>query len=1053
MVVALLVLSLASTAFSQAVTGSISGTVKDSTGAVLPGAQVVLLNQDTGFTRTVQSDAAGRYVATSLPLGDYQVTATLQGFQTMVRSGIVLTVAREAVVDLELSVGAVTQTVEVFGEAALIDTTSATVSGLVDQEQIRDLPLNGRSLTDLTLLNPGVFYNRTTGNSPSDGMGPRLSINGGRQESNLYLIDGINATDRTGGAATSSGATLGVEAIREFRVLTHNFSVEYGRNSGGVVSLVTRSGTNQFHGSLYEFVRNNILDARDFYNRGGQGKPPFRRNQFGAAAGGPVVRDRIHFFANYEGLRQRLAQSYVTSVPDANARKGLLPDPARPGQLRQVNVSPLIAPYLNDLTLWPLPNDRLFGDGTGQYIVDQSLPLTENFGMGRMDFRLGDNDNFYLRYISNPSERFRARPMPNFMMTDMATNHFATLSETHIFSGTALNEFRFGFNRTQRGSDSIPLIDYDPSLDFNPGQGFGQIRFNENVLQLGQLTPLGNSGLRANDTALNLFQATDTFTLIRGAHSLKFGVNLERTQENTNSLSGTRGEFFFNNLEELLQARPYQLEGTVLDPSKSRARGMRQTLFGWFVHDDWRVRQNLTINLGFRHEFLTDPTEVNGNSGNLRNITDPAPTLGPAMNLSKRNIAPRVGLAWDPTGNGRTSVRLGAGVYHNQIAPRESTNSDPYAALSYVVANPPTYPRLPANPSPSARSETTSQWPMDTPTVIHYSLDVQRQLTSTLSARLGYVGSYGYNMTRSTQQNIRIPRILADGTKFWENSFPRPNPNYSNIVQRRADTVSNYNALQATVQQALRSGLMFGASYTWGKGLSEADGVANRTVDNGGSFVSLDKDDPGMDYGRSSYDQRHAFVLNSQYRMPWDRYLTGGVAKTLFGGWAINGIWQYGSGMPLNVQTAFNNSRSGQGSAADRPNVLPGASNNPTSGATVGCGGVIPGGEKLRTPDRWFDPCAFGLPPAGSWGNAGRNTIDGPNWNQVSFTILKNTALGESRNLEFRAEFFNLFNHPSFGLTNIQIFSSSRQYAGNAATISTTASQSRQMQLGMKFTF
>ena len=1050
-VVSLFLLSAAPMVFSQAVTGTISGAVKDSTGAVLPGVKIVLLNQETGISRTVQSDGAGRYFASSLSLGNFEVTAALEGFQTVVRSGIVLTVGREAVVDLVMTVGAVVQTVEIIGEAPVIETTSATVSGLVSAEQIRELPLNGRSLTDLTLLNPGVFYNRTSGNSPQDGMGPRLSINGGRQESNLYLMDGTVITDRNGGTSGVTGATLGVEAVREFRVLTHNYGAEYGRSSGGVISLITRSGTNQFHGSLYEFVRNDIFDAREFFNRGEGGKPPFRRNQFGASIGGPVVKDHVFFFANYEGMRQRETSSAVTTVPDADARRGLLPDRANPGQFRNVGVSPLIAPYLNNTALWPLPNENLFGDGTGRAIVNLSVPNNENFYMGRMDFRVSDNDTFYGRFIHNPSDRWRPRPMPTFVSLDEASNQYTTLSETHVFSATALNELRFAFNRNSRGVDTGPIVDYDPALDYNPGQGFGHIRFQESNTTSGLLTAIGAPSGRQFLSVGNVFQVSDTFSLVRGPHSLKFGINIERAQWNTNNLNLTRGEFFFNSLEDLLAARPSRLDGAILN-NKFGTRGTRNTLYGWFVQDDYRVRSNLTVNLGFRHEFQTNPYEVNGRSGNLRPVTAALPIVGPMVNLAKMNFAPRLGLAWDPTGSAKTSIRLGAGIYHNQVV--AFPNSDPQSSDNFSINNPTTFPRFPANPPLSAKSQATSAWPLDTPTTIQYGLDVQRQLTSALTVRLGYVGSYGYNQTRTTQENIRIPQILPDGRKFWVATAPRYNPNYSNITMLQADTVNNYNALQATVQQALRAGLMFGASYTYGKAMSEADAERNRIVDNLGSFVSLDKDKPGLDYSRSAYDQRHAFVLNSQYMMPWDRYLDSRVAKAVLGGWGVKAVWQYGSGMPLTAQAGFDVSRKGQANTADRVSLVPGRSNNPVEGVTTGCfGGVIPAGQKLKSADRWFDPCAFTLPEAGFFGDVGRNTIDGPSYNTVSFTLEKKTRITESKILELRAEVFNLLNHASFGLPQIQLFGSTRAIAGNAATITFTTSSSRQIQLGAKLTF
>ena len=1062
MVGALLVLSLASTAFSQAVTGSISGTAKDSTGAVLPGAQVVLLNQDTGFTRTVQSDAAGRYLATSLPLGDYQVTATLQGFQTQVRSGIVLTVGREAVVDLVLSVGAVTQTVEVFGEAALIDTTSATVSGLVDGVQIRELPLNGRSYNDLALLNPGVIYNRSTGSSASDGYGARMNVNGARSNMNLFLVDGTVTNDASQTAGTVAALSLGVEGIREFRVLTHNYTAEYGRSAGGVVSVVTRSGTNQLHGSAYEFVRNNIFDARDFFNRGDL--PPFRRNQFGAAAGGPVLRDRIFFFANYEGLRQRRGQTIIATVPDLNARQGILPS-------GRVEVSPVAKPYVD---LYALPNGRNFGDGTAQWVSDFSQPITEDYFMGRQDFRLSDQDNLYYRYIFNPSTRVRPGGDPRWTTLDNATNHYVVLSETHVFSGTALNDFRFAFNRNFRGTEVGPTtVDVPPSLSFVPGHPLGRFQFaggatGANAVAAGLVT-LGNLNATPTLTLQNLFQATDTFTLIRGGHSMKFGFDLERYQNPLLNLGGIRGSWTFTSLQSLLAAQPFQLDtgritGNLPNGGYAPASvGWRRTLIGWFVQDDFRVNSRLTLNLGLRHEFFTDPSEVNGYSGTLINLTDAESTIGTPFHYAKMNFAPRVGVAWDPTGSGKTSVRTGVGIYHNQVDNRESGPpadyrfSATYSLNCNTTATNPcaTFPKAPANPPLStSKSESMVQYNLPTPTIVQYGLDLQRQLTPTLTARVGYVGWWGYHLTRSTSANIRRATILPDGTKTFPTTNTRINPAFGNITLLLADTVSNYNGMQAVLRKTAGGGLMFQASYTYSKALSEADSSANRVTDNTGSgYSTLDKDDPGRDYGRSASDQRQTFVFNAQYQfVALDRLLNGGIAKALLGGWAMNGVWQYGSGLPLNVNLQFNRSQNQNSVIPDRPSLAPGASNNPTHGVTSGCG-VIPAGQKLRTPNRWYDPCGFVLPAAGTFGNLGRNTMDGPPYNAVNFTLVKTTALTESKKLEFRAEVFNLFNHPSFSIPVIAVFSSSLAHTGNEGVINLTTSNGREIQLGLKLTF
>jgi carboxypeptidase family protein/TonB-dependent receptor-like protein len=1039
----LLVLLNAAMAFSQVVTGTISGRVTDTTGAVVPGAAVQIQNVDTGLSRTAHTDSEGRYSARNLPLGSYSVTVQQAGFQTQVRRGIALTVGSEAVVNLELAVGAVQETVEVTAAAPAIETTTATLSGLVSSQQIRDLPLNGRSIDQLALLSPGVFANRNVGASPSTGMGIRISVNGGRPSDNLYLLDGTVVNDHGGrGLGSATTARLGVEGILEFRVLTHNFSAEYGRNAGGVISAVTRSGTNDFHGSVYEFVRNNIFDARNFFNPGEL--PAFRRNQFGAAAGGRIIKDRLFFFVNYEGMRERRGTTVIASVPDAAARNGTVAG-------RPVTINPAAAPYVK---LYPLPNGRNFGDGTGEYIEDFTNKATENYAMERMDFRLSDKDSVYWRYVFNPSEVVGPQPVPNFATTNFATNHYVILSETHIFSGASLNEFRFALNRTDPGQNSGSVAPVDPSLSFVPGQAFGTIRYSTTGSLL-QLSELGSSRTAPQHFAQNIFQTTDTFSTVKGAHSLKFGADFQRIQINLFQGSFSRGAYQFGGLTDLLAGNPNRFSFLSLDPPSAQSRGWRRILFGWFVQDDFRVRPNLTLNLGFRHEFMTGPTDVNGRSGNLRHPTDTANVQGPAFVPAKLNLSPRIGLAWDPTGSGKTSVRAAGGVLYNQVTGRlwyHQADQNADYLKSYELVNPP-FPNAGAAgiPPGALQINWTNNWHLDTPTVVHYNVEIQRELAPTVSLRAGYVGAYGYHMTRVTEDNLRIAQVQADGRQFFASNAPFLNPAFGEVGRTVSDATFNYNAMQLSLQKTLSAGLQLQASYTLSKTLSDADETGSLPAFSIPGDVQ-DKTNLGADYSLSSYDQRHTLVVNGVYQMPWDKSLNGGLAKAILGGWAINGVYSFNTGAPISLLAGFNNSRDGDRFASDRPDLNPGFSNNSVNGVTAGCQGIA-AGQKLRTPDRWYDPCAFGLPAAGFYGNLGRNTVTGPGLSSFDFTILKTTSLTEQKKLEFRAEFFNLLNHANFFFPIINVFNSSRDYSGNAGRITSTSTDNREIQLGLKLIF
>ena len=1038
---------------AQVVTGAISGRIADTTGAVIPGAAVQIQNVETGLTRSVEADEAGRYVVRNLPVGSYAITAQRTGFRTEVRRGVTLTVGSEAVVNMELSVGAVQETVEVTGEAPAIETTSATLSGLVSSVQMQELPLNGRSYDQLALLSAGVAEQPQGNRNQIVGAGMRMSINGARPNATLYLLDGTTVNDYTSnGPGSSSGQSLGVGAIREFRVLAHSFSAEYGRNGGAVISAVTQSGTNSYHGSLYEFFRNNVLDARDFFNP--DELPPFRRNQFGASLGGRLVRDRVFFFANYEALRQRRGVTVIATVPDLNARRGLVPDPVT-RELRPVTLNPASVPYLN---LYPLPNGRNFGIGTAESLADVSSADTENYAMERMDFQLSEKDSLYWRYVFNPSDSIGPRSLPVFFDKELKTNHYAVVSETHIFSATALNEFRFAFNRTVPATGTGPF-DLDPSLSFIPGQGFGQITFtqigSDSGANAGTLAEMGTRRPAPQIFLLNLFQATDTFSYVKGAHSWKWGFDLERNQTNTSQLAARRGTYRFGSLLDLLAGRPNLVQFALSSATSTGERGWRNILFGWFVQDDIRVRPNLTLNLGFRHEFITTPYEVNGRSASLRNLSDPLGTVGPPFEPSQANFAPRVGLAWDPTGSGKTSVRLGAGVFHNQLLGRvwgNTTESASNFKTTFSVTNPPNFPRaLESGFTPGVQNTGTIQFHPNTPTIIQYNAEVQRELIPTLRLRLGYVGSHGYNLERHSHQNIRVAQILPDGSQFFLANAPRVNPRFADIEQILTDSRTNYNGLQMVLDKAFSHGLQLQANYTWSKNMSDSDTTIGAELTNG-IRGALDVYDLDRDYSLSSYDQRNSFVLNSVYKMPWEKRLNSRFIKAGLGGWQINGVLRTGSGVPINARVGFNNSRNGDNNIPDRPNLVAGASNNPNQGTSRGCPG-IPAGEQLGTPDRYFDPCSFALNPAGTFGNVGRNTLIGPGLFNVDFGIVKNTAIVERMNLEFRAEFFNLINHSHFAAPNNSIFSSDRTYTGSAGRISATASNAREIQFGLKLTF
>ncbi|OFV95597.1 MAG: hypothetical protein A3H28_00055 [Acidobacteria bacterium RIFCSPLOWO2_02_FULL_61_28] len=1062
---------------AQVVTGAIAGRITDTSGAVIPGATMQVQNVETGLSRSVQSDAGGRYVVRNLPVGSYTVTVQQSGFQTVVRSGITLTVGSEVTVNVELNVGAVAERVEVTGEAPAIETTSATLSNLVSQTQLRDLPLNGRSYDELALLAPGVVEQTNTGRGAFGGMGRRLSISGARPLHILFLLDGTVASDyNVSSIGGESGQALGVESVREFRLLTHSFSAEYGRNSGGVFSMITRAGTNEFHGSVYEFLRNNALDARDFFNRGDL--PAFRRNQFGAALGGPVVRDRIFFFANYEGFRRRQGAPRVSSVPDANARQGLLPDasgvlrPVGPGPNNGIN--PVMLPYLN---LFPLPNGQNLGGGIARYSVDAKETANEDYGLARVDFSLSESSSLYYRFAISPSERVSPGSWEPWFGGGTNRYQFHILSGTHIFSPTFLTEMRFAFNRTFPRSTTGPLDIQNGALDFLPGQGFGAIVFRTGAIATGgqdvALTGFGNGITAPRDLLHNLFQVSDTFSYVRGAHAWKFGFDVQRLQANYRwtPFPNQRGNYAFANFNQFLLGRPAQVNfpalGPFTDPVRGDGfsdpiRGWRQTLFGWFVEDAVQVRPSMTLTLGLRQEFVTSPSDANGRHGSLPSVTAVQGFVGPPFPTSKDNLSPRVGLAWDPFGRGRTSIRAGFGMFYSlPLMGRiwDTSTFDYRFARSFVINDPP-FPNPLAGTFTGLPSTRGVQQDVKTTTSVHWNVELQQQITPTLSLQVGYVASKLTHLEQGPEANRAVgsylggATLLPDGRKFFAAGLPLINPNFSQIQWVSTPGWGIYHGLQVGVLKRISHGLTGQFSYTWSRNLSSVDQQFGGEVTN--QLVGpLDLDDLARDYSLSNFHQGHVMNINGKYQMPWDRYLTTGVARTILGGWEINTNWRATTGLPQVVGAGFNVSRNRHVLSADRPDLNPGFSNSPNEGVTAGCPGIA-AGQKLGTPDRYFDPCAFALPLAGTYGNLGRNTLIGPGLFIVNVGLVKNTslrAIRESMNLEFRAEAFNLFNRANFQLPAAAQFLSTGARNPNVGRITATATENRQLQFGLKLTF
>ncbi|MBI3940703.1 MAG: TonB-dependent receptor [Acidobacteria bacterium] len=1017
---------------AQLTTAAVSGNTRDSSGGVVPGATVTVKNTDTGLVRTAITDDQGRYHLLQLPLGNYEVAVELVGFQREIRSGIQLTVGREAVVDFVLKVGEVTETVTVSSEAALIETTTSSLSGLVDDRQIRDLPLNGRSLEQLAALQPGVTLARG-----SDTPG-RFNIGGSRIYQTKYLLDGSDIVPSGGGAPGSvAGVFLGVEAIREFRVLVNNFSAEF-TGSGGVLSAVTRSGTNEFHGAAFEFHRNSALDARNFFDPGR--KPPaFKRHQFGFSLGGPIRKDQTFFFVNYEGFRERLTNTVISNVPTALARQGGLPR-------SRIVVNPAIEPYLKFV---PLPNGRDNGDGTGEFIGSQRTPADDNYFMVRIDQNFSSKDSLYARYtFDNASKPLPANP-GILQQVRQSRDQYFMLEETRIFSPSVLNTLRVAANRTVTKSFCEQLVPIPSNLDLVPGRAFGTGGgFDMTAFGFTGLTLCATTAPQFNFN--NLYELAENITWNAGRHSIKTGLLVRNVRLNITNWASYSGEYTFNSLEAFLLGQPNLFRATF--PDADATRSWRQTLYGFYVQDDLKPTPHLTLNAGLRYEFTTGPIEAHGRSARLLNILDPATTvLGrkPFVETSKTDFGPRVGFAWDPSGSGKLSLRGGFGVFFEQVM------ANTYAGIE-GVRQPPFFRRanLTSPPFPNAfqiierfpaENTVNTFSPTASPYTMQFNLNVQRELAQGLVLSVAYMGSRGVHLHRGADQNSAVPVIQADGRKFFPANSQRRNPFFGETIHIMTDAQSWYHGMVVSARKRLSGGNQFQISYTMAKATDESS-TKSAPEGRNTSRNTMDPEDLKRDHSLSGNHVGHNLVVNYTYGLPLGRgrRLASNLpvfADKLVGGWQINGIMTTASGIPLNVELGFNAARNAQVRAIgfhQRPDLVAGRSNNPVLGG----------------PDKYMDPGSFSVPVAGYYGNLGRNTLLGPSFVNFDLALVKNTSIRENKQVEFRAEMFNLMNHANFGVPAHVIFNNfSGVPLGSFGRITTTVTTARQIQFGLKISF
>ena len=1011
-------------------TATIAGTVKDANGGVLPGVTVTVTNVGTSLVRTGVSSQEGRYAIPALPPGRYDVRAELSGFKPHVRRELELTVGESVALNIVLTIGDVAIEEVVVGTTPLVNTASSELSYLVGTDTIERLPLNGRNYTDLALLQPGVlaYPHRDGGSVVAHGLG--MSVNGQDPRSNVYLLDGTLQNDFTNGpAGSAAGTALGMETVREFRVEANAYSAEYGRNSGGQINVLTKSGTNQYSGSVYEFHRNDAFDARNFFDV--DTKPAFHRNQFGGTLGGPITPNRTFFFLGYEGLVERLGKTISTVVPDDNARLGILPT-------GNVGVNAAVAPYLNE---FPRANGASLGQGLAVHNFPFNQTLDQHFVQGRLDYNFSAGRQLFGRYTFDNTDQFLPTDYPQFPRNFISRNQFFTGEYRHVFSSNTLGTARVGFSRTRIGQN-VTADTSQPLAEFVPGRG---IMGDIDIGGLRRFGPQSSGNLRLTQ---NVFSLQTDFVQNRGRHLLKAGALAEHYQDNMVNPTFSLGIYAFPNLERFLRNQPNNFIG--LTPEAQFDRYWRFTLFGFYLQDDFQVTPRLTVNAGLRYEFSTLPEEKYGRDVAMPDLTAPTETIGPLYeNPTFTNLSPRAGFAWDVGGDGRTSLRAGYGLYFN-------TNN--HQNLIVTVTNPPFTPRPvivnPTFPNPpfdraGAISIRPIQFELENPRVQVYNVNVQRELWWRTAVTVGYAGSRGKHLLRSNDVNTALPTFLPDGTPFVPANTPRQNTAFSTIELKSSDGDSWYNALILEVRRRWSNGVALQSSYTLSKSEDTTQASTFFSDATNGTTSAMPEYIPDYNKGLSDFDVRHNWVFNFTWELPFANGLSG-VPAAILDGWNLSGIWTMRSGPPLTVFVTANRSRSqwnpsrGPGIGQDRPNYAP---------------GYGPDNAVIGSPDRWFDPAAFALQPAGFLGNTGRGDLIGPNLRTLDLSLTKQAAwarLGANGRLEFRLEAFNILNRANFGIPELRAFAGQADNEAPLATfgrISNTVTSSRQIQLGIRAVF
>lgn len=1121
-------------AHAQVTGATVSGTVTDPSGGVVAGATVSATNTATATTRDVTSDAAGLYTIPNLVPGVYDIKVTATGFSTSLQSALTLSVGQQLQLNFALKVGNTSTTVQVTEAAPQIDLTSSAVSGQVESETVRELPLNGRDWTSLAVLQPGVKPIETqmsysTSARGNRGFGGEMTISGQRSTFNNYRIDGISVNDYAMAAPGNViGVVLGVDAIEEFSVLTGGFPAEYGRATGGVVNAISRSGTNQFHGAVYEFLRNSALDANDYFTRSAdQPIPEFKRNQFGVSAGAPILKDRLFIFADYEGLRQTKGIPTVSGVLSNDARLGFIQNPNfvgptatsynLPNSLGFAAGTPCTAASGNAGTyLSPLSNlcvDNYSAALLGLFPTSSAVKASnadlatfvfagvqnvpENFGTTRLDYQIGNNDRIFGTFLKDDATYTQPDSFNDVLSLSTTARTTIAIEENHTFGSSFVNAARVGYNRDNVQNQFTPTA-INPLASLNnattqaiAGQAPPRLSVHGGVTDFFGGAEGGSHYLHT----WNSYQYYDDAIWTKGNHTIKIGGGAERMDYNEHTFQEPSGRYQFNDYVGFLEGIPKSWEAGLLNVVDN-PREFRQTTFALYAQDDWKFKPNLTLNVGLRYEPTTVLKDAQGRITDLATITAPAPTCGtsftdpgPALpgsscssvgpyykNPTLRNFEPRIGFAWDPFKDGKTSVRGSFGIY--DVDPfagyflLQQNQAGPFLVFKSIhgtsnwtdtpgVWGPTEGGTQLVNNTGSKLAESTVEGAPHRNYVEEWNLSLQRQLAPDLSLTLGYVGSHGVHlMMRGDDGNMTgapgtpTPEVATPFGYDFPGGGPQVNPTMGVIRYIFWNTSSNYNGLNVNVDKRFSHGVQFQVAYTYSKSLDDdSQTIAGDTFANGinSPWWWL----PRAFYGPSDFDVTHTLTVNALYTVPTPKSWVG-FKKEALADWELGGIFTYNSGTPttpINNGDPLNLGNSGAdqfGPLVRLPGCNPVNSNwiggpspvyinsncyaepsVPTSGLASlpnGClpfsvnsafannpanNGVLTGGGTPFVYDPSKPNYCTNLSPL----NVGRNELFGPKFLNMDFSVHKTfpiTRISEQFNIQFRAEMFNIFNHSNF---------------------------------------